>query len=142
MIMKTATGVILFLSFISLIGCEENNESIAINSEALLGCWINPVVTDSFWIFERANLLKNDDYGFSFKSGQLFVERKNSGWCGTPPISYSDYEGNWTENDSVINITVGYWGGVADYQWKIISIDNNNLIIYRLKEEYHYENHL
>jgi hypothetical protein len=136
-IMKTLYNVTLLLSLIILIACEERSESIVIGSDELLGNWINPVVADTIWTFERAELLKNNDYGFSFKSAQLFVERKNAGWCGTPPISYADFDGSWTANGSVINITVGYWGGEAVYQWKIISIDNNHLTIYRLKEEYH-----
>jgi len=61
----------------------------------------------------------------------------DTGWCGTPPIAYSDFDGTWNKKDSVIKITVAYWGGLADYQWKVISVDNNNLTIYRLKEEYH-----
>lgn len=67
----------------------------------------------------------------------MFIERKNAGWCGTPPIAYADFNGSWAKNDSLIDITVDYWGGVANYHWKIISIDNNNLILCKLKEEYH-----
>jgi hypothetical protein len=137
--MKTINKMILFLSIIILIACEKSNEPIVNNSDKLIGYWINPVAIDTVWKYERANSLKDNDYGFAFKSGQLFVERKNAGWCGTPPISYTDFDGTWTKNDSVINITVGYWGGLADYQWKIILIDNNSLTIYRLKEEYHLE---
>lgn len=137
--MKTVNKMILFLSIIILIACEKSNEPIVNNSDKLIGYWINPVAIDTVWKYERANSLKDNDYGFAFKSGQLFVERKNAGWCGTPPISYTDFDGTWTKNDSVINITVGYWGGLADYQWKKILIDNNSLTIYRLKEEYHLE---
>jgi len=35
--------------------------------------------------------------------------------------------------------SVGYWGGLSDYQWKILSIDKNKLTIKKLKEEYHSE---
>jgi hypothetical protein len=125
--MKTLNKMILFLSIIILIACEKSNEPIVNDSDKLIGYWINPVAIDTVWKYERANTLKDNDYGFAFKSGQLFVERKNAGWCGTPPISYTDFDGTWTKNDSVINITVGYWGGLADYQWKIILIDNNSL---------------
>jgi hypothetical protein len=125
--MKTVNKMILFLSIIILIACEKSNEPIVNDSDKLIGYWINPVAIDTVWKYERANTLKDNDYGFAFKSGQLFVERKNAGWCGTPPISYTDFDGTWTKNDSVINITVGYWGGLADYQWKIILIDNNSL---------------
>lgn len=65
-----------------------------------------------------------------------FIERKNSGWCGTPPVSYSDFEGNWSINDSLLNVSVAYWGGLADYQWKIISLDDKRLTIVVVSQEY------
>ncbi len=67
-----------------------------------------------------------------------FCGKENSGWCGTPPISCSDFEGTWTKADSLLNIDVAFWGGMVDYQWKIISVDNDELTIYRMSEEYHY----
>lgn len=138
--MKTVNKIILFLSIFTLIACDKKDELNLFDSEDLYGYWINPVSIDSISTFERVNSLKDNDYGIAFKSGYVFIERKNSGWCGTPPISYADYGGTWSQTDSIVNITVGYWGGSADYQWKIISIDKNELKISRLKEEYHIEN--
>ena len=135
--MKILNKVILFLSIIILVSCEKSDELTVNHSEKLIGCWINPIVTDTIWKYEKANSLKENDKGLSFKSGQVFIERKNAGWCGTPPIAYADFNGSWAKNDSLIDITVDYWGGVANYHWKIISIDNNNLILCKLKEEYH-----
>jgi hypothetical protein len=51
-----------------------------------------------------------------------------------------DLYGFWinpVSTDSIINLSVDYWGGLADYEWKIISIEMNKLIVLRLKEEYH-----
>jgi hypothetical protein len=138
--MKTAYKMVLFLSILILISCDKKDELSVLDSEDLYGYWINPVVNDSISTFNKANSLEDDDYGFAFKSGHVFIERKNSGWCGTPPISYTDFEGTWTQTDSIIDITVGYWGGLADYQWKIMSIDKKKLKFIRLKEEYHLEN--
>jgi hypothetical protein len=138
--MKTAYKMVLFLSILILISCDKKDELSFFDSEYLYGYWINPVINDSISIFEKSNSLKDNDYGFVFKSEHVFIERKNSGWCGTPPISYANFEGTWDLTDSIIDITVGYWGGLADYQWKIISIDKNKLKIIRLKEDYHLEN--
>lgn len=134
--MKTLNKIFFFLSIIILVSCEKGNELTVNSSQKLIGYWINPVVTDTIWKYEKANSLKENDNGLYFKSGQVFIERKNAGWCGTPPIAYADFNGTWTKNDSLIDITVDYWGGVANYRWKIISIDNNNLILCKLKEEY------
>jgi hypothetical protein len=133
--MKNLNKLVLFIAMLVLIACEKNDESINNDSVKLIGNWINPVAIDTVWKYQKASSLRNNDYGFSIKSNQLFVERKNAGWCETPPISYADFDGTWEMNDSIINITVAYWGGLLNYQWKIISIDNRNLTIYRLKEE-------
>jgi hypothetical protein len=95
----------------------------------LLGNWINPIDQNGFWTYDKTENLLDNDYGLSFKSEQVFNERKNSGWCGTPPITYADYEGSWFQNDSIVNISVGYWGGEISYQWKIILIENDKLTI-------------
>ena len=63
------------------------------------------------------------------------IERKNIGWCGTPPITYGNYDGNWQEQESILNINTSYWGGSASYQWGVIS-DNNQLVVLRITEEY------
>jgi len=48
--------------------------------------------------------------------------------------------GTWTKNDSIIEITVDYWGGTSEYTWKMVSVDETTLKIFRLEEEYHIEN--
>ena len=137
--MKTKISLITLIISLFLIACEKEKDQINRDANLLIGSWINPQYNDSLVTYERFNSLKDNDYGFSIIYDSKFIERNNSGWCGTPPISYSDYEGNWTQNDSIIDITVGYWGGLVDYKWKIVSIDNNNLTIIRIEEEYHTE---
>jgi len=134
--MKKQYFIILFLSLGILFSCEDDINHPMVSSDQLIGNWVKPEYVDSFWVYSKASELKADDYGFTFKSGKSFVERKNAGWCGTPPISYADFDGNWQVTDSIIKITVDYWGGESDYQWKVISIDNKQLKIYKLKEDY------
>jgi len=137
--MKITICIFLFLLLSVFVSCDDNNENN--NSSALLtGYWVNPQITDSVTTYERSLKLKDNDYGMAFKSGGVFVERKNSGWCGTPPISYADYEGSWTENDSIINITVGYWGGLSNYRWKLIAVDDNALTVRLISQEFHDQN--
>jgi hypothetical protein len=131
--------LIVFVFTLTSISCEKNNDLVKY-PDSLIGNWINPRYSDSIVIFEKSADLKNNEYGLSFKQAGIFVERKNSGWCGTPPISYADYEGTWIKNDSIISITVGYWGGSADYNWKVVSINNGKLKIINVKEDYHFVN--
>ena len=122
-----------------LISCEKEQELLFQNSDELVGCWTDRVVNDSIMEFTKTESLKNNEYGFEFKPGQVFIERKNAGWCGTPPIAYADFEGTWQQQDSLLIITVDYWGGTADYKWEIISVDENSLKIYKMSEEYNNE---
>ncbi len=126
----------LLLTVMIFFACEKENKLFFNKNDKTIGCWVNPITVDTLWKYTRAKSLKDNDYGFIFYSDQRFVERKNAGWCGTPPISYADFDGTWSKKDSVIDITVKFWGGLADYQWKVISVDDNNLAILKLKEVY------
>jgi hypothetical protein len=122
-----------------LISCQEEPELLIQNSHELMGSWTNRVANDSIMEYSKAASLKENEYGFEFKPDQVFIERKNSGWCGTPPIAYANFEGTWQRQDSILIITVDYWGGTADYKWEIITVDENRLKIYKMSEEYHNE---
>jgi len=116
--------------------CKKSNEIAVDDSNLLKGAWINPVINDTTVTYQRANSLNENEPGLAFKNEQLFLERKNAGWCGTPPIVYADYEGSWAQDDSMINITVDYWGGQAKYRWKIKSLSKTQVTIIRISEEY------
>ena len=139
--MKNLKFQIFFHSFLILvfIGCEEKSVTEQ-NQDFFIGTWVNPQITDSLVTYSKSNDLVENNYGIAFLSDGTLIERKNSGWCGTPPISYSDFEGTWTQTDSIINITVSYWGGSANYQWKLVDIKDNKFVVYKIKEEYDFEN--
>ena len=68
--------------------------------------------------------------GVSFKDLGLFVEKTNSGWCGTPPISYHEYEGSWNfEGESFIEIRSKYWGGDKECVLEILSLTPDSLFV-------------
>lgn len=102
------------------------------NIDTLISYWIEPEYNDSLITYCRATSMPNDAYGFAFKENGVFKEHKNAGSCGTPPISYANYEGTWTLKDSVIKIEVPYWGGTANYTWKLININDSLLTIQRV----------
>ncbi len=117
--------------------CERKEPAnIDIDSQALIGFWDDRTGNDTV-TYKRADKLPDNNFGFEFKTNGVFVERKNSGWCGTPPITYSDYEGKWTLKNSTIKITTVYWGGLIDYEWKILSVNEKFLKILILKQEPH-----
>jgi hypothetical protein len=133
--MKVYFISLIVLSFFLLSACEKNDTPLDGN-EILIGNWINPQTNESTITYDRSLRLQDNNYGFTINQNGKFTERKNAGWCGTPPVSYADFEGNWSRNDSLMNITVGYWGGLADYKWKILSLDDKRLTIVIISQEY------
>lgn len=118
-----------------LSSCESNSNDITIFDSAIIGSWINPSYNDSTIILEKSRDLKENEYGITFMDNGLLVERKNSGWCGTPPISYSDFNGTWSIKDSLIQVSVDFWGGKENYKLRLISVDKNKLEIIRRYED-------
>ena len=122
--------VILFLS------CADN-EPTPLQTK-LMGNWVNPQYTDSLVTFDRNSNLIPKAYGLSFQIDGKMVEHTIDGWCATPPVVYSDNAGTWKCNDSTLNITVEFWGGTMDYEWKIVSVDKSKLTIIKKSTITHY----
>lgn len=131
----TNTLLVLFIILVT-ISCKKEGSVSTHGSNYLIGTWVNPQYSETQITYDRSAELPENNYGLKFQSEGNLIERKNIGWCGTPPISYGDYEGNWTANDSIVNIEVDYWGGEAKLTWKILSISNNQLTVQILDEEY------
>ena len=102
----------------------------------ILGTWIdNGYHGDTLFMY-RAGKLDAEKYGFTLKEDGTFLEHKNSGWCATPPISYDNFEGTWeVVSDSLLDITVAYWGGMMTYQIRIIKVGEQELAIRYLYDE-------
>jgi hypothetical protein len=93
----------------------------------LIGVWNFSVYQDDAVVYTRSTGFA-DCYGYKFDTDGTLTERKNSGFCGTPPITYADYDGSWTiVNDTLISVNVGYWGGTSYYRLDIESVTENSL---------------
>lgn len=102
----------------------------------IVGTWIEEGYMGDTTLLKRAGELDENKYGFILKQDGTFIERKNSGWCGTPPIAYANYEGTFeVVSDSLLNITVAYWGGMMTYQIRVVSLDQEDLAIKYLYSE-------
>ena len=120
-----------FLSIFSLLilvaACSKDD--IRIDPENLLiGIWNYSDYQNNSSVFTRDDHFI-DNHCYKFNSDGTLTERKNSGFCGTPPVTYADYSGTWEIiNDTLIQITVGYWGGTTKYKLDIEQIYTNSLI--------------
>jgi hypothetical protein len=134
--MKSYFLFIIFLLILAFSSCEKERNHSVLGPGELTGFWINPQYNDSIVRYERANAFNNGP-GIHFLNDDSLVEHKNAGWCGTPPISYADYNGSYSENDSVISVSVGYWGGTSEYKWRLISLTTQELTLKLLSVVYH-----
>jgi len=128
------------LPFILIIACETTEKITIDDDNLIIGKWANAEYSDSTITYHRVSGIPVNEYGFEFRTDGTFIEQKMFGWCGTPPVSYTDYNGNWIQTDSVLAIRVGYWGGMVNYKWKIVSLNNEKLVTIRLSEEYEQDN--
>lgn len=135
---------LFFISLFLLISCEKESplpEALGENG-GIVGTWVEnvdvsqAVVDDGVTRLSRSDDLDEHSYGFTILEDGTFIERKNAGWCGTPPIFYDNFSGTWTaRSDSLLEITVGYWGGTMNYQIRIVSLDEQALLIRYLYAE-------
>jgi len=130
--------LIFLMVMVLLLSCEkELMEMEALGANAgIVGTWIEVGYQGDTTLLKRAGKLNEVKYGFTINEDGSFIERKNSGWCGTPPISYANYDGSWEAvSDSLLNVTVGYWGGMMTYQIRVVSLQGEDLAIKYLYSE-------
>jgi hypothetical protein len=120
--------VFLLVGFLITLSSSCTKEGIKIDPDNLLiGTWAYSGYKDDASIFTRSQEF-TDNHCYRFNSVGTLIERKNSGWCGTPPISYADYQGTWEIlDDTLILINVGYWGGLIFYKLDIESVSSDTL---------------
>lgn len=96
--------------------------------KAIVGTWINSGYEESSLLLNKSDSLSDNAPGLQFQKNGVLIKRQNAGWCGTPPITYSNNEGTWEMlNDSTIRIAYSYWRGPVEEDLWIQSIDNSNL---------------
>ncbi len=124
--------LVIFLMVLITIGCEKESVDLEAlgENEGIIGTWIENGYEEDLTLLKHADILDPSKYGFTIADDGSFVERKNAGWCGTPPIAYENYDGSWVAlSDSLIEITVAYWGGTMTYQMRIVSLNAGDLKI-------------
>jgi hypothetical protein len=118
------------LMIVCFVACEKQEDKFTLKSseDPLIGHWSDQEYRDTIEIFTRKSSLPENEFGFSILPDGTILERKNSGWCGTPPVSYGDFIGTWTrENDSVLAVEVDYWGGKMKYKMEILKLSETKL---------------
>ena len=103
-------------------------------SDRFIGTWVLNAYEDDLTVMERSLGLDSSKYGFTLFPDGRVLERKNAGWCGTPPIAYANFSGAWKAiNDTLLDVNVGYWGGRLNYKLQIVALTKSELRV-----RYHY----
>ncbi|PCH76922.1 MAG: hypothetical protein COB98_04850 [Flavobacteriaceae bacterium] len=126
--MKSLFKILLvFLSFY-LFSCAESQEnSTAPYGERLLGAWVHPVYKENVVSYEKGTGLIANDYGILFQANHVFTDR-NSGFCGTPPLTFMNSNGTWEVNKTIITINMSSeFNQLEGKQWKIILLQDQVL---------------
>ena len=134
--MKTFTAAII-VCIVLLVSCKKETPELATVPQFIIGSWVNPSYADSVMFLEKASGLDENGYGFTINTDGTFIERKNSGFCATPPVFYENFDGHWVLLNATMEISVAYWGGMANYLWKLELLDNNKLKVTRISEKYY-----
>ncbi len=119
---------ICFISIGFLSSCSENSDLEIDPTNLLIGNWTEPTYTNENITFKRSSSLQNDSYGVSFKNKGVFIEH-SSGWCGTAPLVFTDYIGNWQAENKLIMVSMQHFPG--GFNWRIVSLTENQLIVQR-----------
>ncbi|MCE3295632.1 MAG: hypothetical protein K0R65_1346 [Crocinitomicaceae bacterium] len=96
----------------------------------IIGHWVLGNYQVETAVYHRRSDFDKDKAGIWFQDNGKIVKRQNSGWCGTPPITYKNYDGTWEQtSDSTLVIRYKFWGGNAEEEWLITYMDKNILKI-------------
>lgn len=97
--------------------------------EQLMGVWVQTGYADKIYTFERNHKFIRSKPGIEFKKGGKLLKRQNAGFCGTPPITYANNEGQWasTENGVILDIEYQFWGGKSITQWDVVELTEDVL---------------
>ncbi len=121
----------LFLFILLNVSCKKSISEI--ESSSLYGAWVETDWNNGIQELRKSVEPDEHKYGFIIYKNGRFVEHANSGGCGTPPIVYANYEGNWKYlGSNSLHITVDSWNGTTNFDLKIISIEAHKLRIKRV----------
>ena len=102
----------------------------------LEGYWIYDSQIEVLQQYDKHKDFKRAKPGIAFLPEGKLLKRQNAGWCGTPPVSYKNFDGAWEwADDQVVNITYAFWGGTIKESWKIVELKDDKLIIESLTHE-------
>ena len=102
-------------------------------TKQLTGFWVTPSY-DNLITYQKANQFietsTHNGRGIHFLENEQLIVRQNAGWCGTPPVTYENVNGNWEKlAENQLKISYSNWMGRVTEIWKIEELTNEELTI-------------
>ena len=125
--------IIAVLLIPALLSCQEDELTVD-PGHPLIGLWNLTEYCGDAVIYVRQQEF-TDNQGYDLHADGTLTVRQNSGFCGTPPISYADYKGSWNIlNDTLLQLSTDYWGGTLNYEMDIESLTADSLKVIMIYE--------
>lgn len=106
------------------------------DTQKIIGTWTYHSYSEEGNTYKRLTALQTDAPGLEFQKDGVLIVRQNAGWCGTPPISYSNYQGTWkSTSDSTLTMTYPYWGGTIKESIQILEMTPHSMNMKVLKTQ-------
>lgn len=107
---------------------------VGLEKTSLIGYWSNATYDEKTkeTTYQRVDSLPKEKNGISFKEKDEYIER-TSGWCGTPPLTFSDEKGKWElkKDTLVIKRTQGHYMGNTTLL--VTKLTKNELVLKRIQ---------
>jgi hypothetical protein len=105
-----------------------------VNIKNLMGIWVENDYNNGRIIYSKQNSFDVSKSGIEFRLGGKIVRRMSIGFCGTPPLTYKNFNGKWKlESDSTILINYKYSDNQIEreinYKINVISLSDNLMTI-------------
>ena len=125
--------VILLVFLLNIIGSSCSKNEIKIDKDNLLiGTWIYSHSAADGSVYSRAKNFAQTT-GYRFNLDGTLTERNLSGFCATPPVSYSDYSGSWALlNDNLLQVIRTNYDGTKSYKLEIHSVTTDSLKVLQI----------
>lgn len=96
----------------------------------IVGTWTYDYFKNGVSVYKRQDRMDYKKANFVFKKEGNVTYRRNESDCGTPPISYQNYYGNWElSKDSIITVSYNYNRKEVKQEWKLIAISKDSLVV-------------
>lgn len=127
-LLKTITAVSILLVLFFRFTAPAEKDSI-------LGVWVQSNYTADAIVYKKDTGFHASHPGLEFQENGVLIRRQNYGWCGTPPISYTNVTGSWKRSsDSTITLNYTFWAGNIEEELLIVKQTPTELTLKSIKQ--------